>query len=58
MGPANANYKHGKWSKFLPKKLLATYRRMEADIDLASLHSELAVIDAHLGELFGQLDNR
>jgi hypothetical protein len=55
-GPALPQFKTGKYSKFLPTRLLARYREAERDPELLSLHSEIALLDARIAELLGRVD--
>jgi hypothetical protein len=50
-GPASATFKNGKYSKFLPSRMVARYREAERDPELTSLRSELALVDARLMDL-------
>jgi hypothetical protein len=50
-GPASKTFQTGRYSKFLPARLLARYREAEADPELTSLRSELALVDARLMDL-------
>jgi hypothetical protein len=56
-GPASATYKSGRYSKFLPSRMLARYRAAESDRELTSLRSELALVDARLADLLGRVDS-
>src|SRR3990172_10824938 len=55
-GPASANYKHGRYSRYLPARLAERYLEAESDPELLSLRSELALVQATLAGLFGKLD--
>lgn len=55
-GPDHPNYKTGKYSKFLPKKLLETYEQSLNDPNLLALKQEIAVIDSRIVELLGKVD--
>jgi hypothetical protein len=54
-GQALPQFRTGKYSKFLPARMLARYREAERDPDLTSLHSELALADARLMDLLGRV---
>jgi hypothetical protein len=56
-GPANPNYKDGRYSKVMPKRLMDTYLRAANDGDLLVLRDEVAVVDARLADLLGRLDS-
>src|SRR5262245_26413920 len=55
-GPALPQFKNGKYSKFLPSRMLQRYRDAEADPELTSLRSELSLIDARLVDLLRRVD--
>jgi hypothetical protein len=55
-GPAHPNFRTGRYSKVLPTRILARYREAEQDADLTSLRSELALVDARLGDLLARVD--
>lgn len=55
-GVASASFRHGKYSKALPDRLIADYQRSKTDPDLLELRSEIAVIDARLIDLVGRVD--
>lgn len=50
-GPAHPTFKHGRFSKVLPKNLLAKYHESANDPELLSHQDELRLVDAHLGDL-------
>lgn len=54
-GTANGFYKHGRYSKVLPKGLLAKYETAGADPDLHNLAEEIRLVDARMGDLLAQL---
>jgi len=56
LGPASGLYKHGRYSRFIPSRLLARYRDAEEDAELTSLRSELALVDARLADLLARVD--
>src|SRR3990167_2330995 len=55
-GPASANYRHGRYSKYLPARLAERYLEAESDPELLSLRSELALVQARLPALLRQVD--
>ena len=55
-GPAHPNFRTGRYSKVLPTRILARYREAEQDADLTSLRSELALVDARMGDLLARVD--
>jgi hypothetical protein len=56
-GMALPQFKTGRYSKVLPTRLLDRYHEALADRDLLALTDEIAVVNARLGELIGQLDS-
>jgi ribosomal protein S15P/S13E len=56
LGPASGLYKHGRYSRFIPSRLLARYREAEKDAELTSLRSELALVDARLADVLSRVD--
>lgn len=56
VGPANPAYRDGRYSKYMPKRLLDQYERAANDGDLLQLRDEVAVVDTRLAELFTRLD--
>lgn len=57
--PSGANlpqFKHGRYSKHLPSRLLAEYQASQNDPDLLSLTPEINVVDTRLKELFTKLE--
>lgn len=50
-GVASANFKHGRYSKYLPKGMLETYQQSLQDANLLSLKEEIALIDSRMGEV-------
>ncbi len=55
-GLASRTFIHGRYSKVLPVRLAADYKRAERDPDLLALRSEIALADARLAELLRRLD--
>lgn len=55
-GAALPQTKHGRYSKDLPTRLLATYERSERDPKLLELSSEIALVDSRIGELLQGID--
>lgn len=55
-GQASALYKHGRYSKDLPARLVARYEAAEVDDDLLVQRAEIAVLEARLAELIEGLD--
>jgi hypothetical protein len=55
-GIASPHFKHGRYSKYLPDRLLGRYQEALADPELLSLRDDVALVDGRLTELFEQLD--
>jgi uncharacterized protein YjcR len=55
-GIANANTKHGRYSKDLPTRLAGRFEDAINDEELGTLKSEIALLDTRIGELLGGLD--
>jgi len=55
-GVAQPQFKHGKYSKYLPEGMKAQYERSMADPELLSLNNELSIIDTRLLQLIKRLD--
>jgi hypothetical protein len=55
-GQALPQFKSGRYSKFLPARMAAKYQEAQADPELLSLRSELALLDARIAELLGRVD--
>lgn len=56
-GAALPQFKHGRYSKYLPTNLADRYRMALTDKDLTSLRDEIALTDARLGEVLEGLNN-
>jgi hypothetical protein len=54
-GPANANWKGGRHSKFLPQALMERYEAGLDDPNLISLRAEVALVDARISSLLESL---
>lgn len=57
VGPANPAYKHGRYSKHMPGRLLERYAQAASDPDLLALREDIALIDARLGDLLERVDS-
>ena len=55
-GVAAGDFRHGRYSKYLPERLLGRYRDALADGELLELREEVALLDARLGEVLGRVD--
>ncbi len=56
-GPASPAYRHGRYSRMMPKRLMDAYERAANDGDLLVLRDEVALVDARLAELLSHLDS-
>jgi len=55
-GPASGTFKTGRYSKFLPARLADRYQEARSDEELLSLREEVALIDARMADLLGQVN--
>src|SRR3954451_14863589 len=55
-GRALPQTKHGRYSKDLPTRLLATYSAAQADTELLSLRDDVALLDARLADVLARVD--
>ena len=53
-GPASPHFKHGRYSKALPKGLVSRFEASMVDPKLLDLRAELALLDARIEELLGR----
>lgn len=58
IGRAASNYKHGRWSKYMPAHLAADYERTRNDPDLLSLSDSIALLDAQIGAVLRKIGGR
>ena len=56
IGPANGNWKGGKYSKYMPERLLERYEEAENDSELLSARADVAVMQVRVAELLKQLN--
>lgn len=56
VGAALPQFKTGKWSKYLPERLLARYEEAQLDSRLLELRNEVALVDTRLAELLERID--
>jgi uncharacterized HAD superfamily protein len=56
LGPGSGTYKHGRYSRFLPSRLAATYEDIRQDPKLLELRDNIAAVDARLIDLFQRVD--
>lgn len=55
-GIASPHLKHGRYSQHLPAKLLDRYQQGLSDEELLDLRHEVALVDARIAELLGQIE--
>jgi hypothetical protein len=55
-GPASANYKDGRYSRFLPARMFAAYRTAEHDPKLMELRQDIALLDARMIDVLKRVD--
>ncbi len=56
-GVASARFKHGRYSKDLPKDLLATFEASLGDKELLELEREVSLVDARVAQLLRNLND-
>jgi hypothetical protein len=56
VGTASPTYRNGRYSTYVPERLRARYEQAEGDVELLSLRSEVALIDARLIDLLTRVD--
>ncbi len=56
MGPAHPDYKHGRYSTWLPPALRDKVEEAVADPELLSLNAHIGLLDVRLGELLERVD--
>ncbi len=55
-GMASPHTKHGRYSKYLPARLLERYQEARTDEELLALREEIALLDARLTDLLKRVD--
>lgn len=55
-GIASPTFKDGRRSKYMPSRLLETYRQGLTDKELLDLQDEISLIDARLNDVLGRVD--
>lgn len=55
-GMAASGFKTGKYSRYLPARLLERYAESERDADLLALRGDIALVDARLADLLTRVD--
>lgn len=56
VGAASPTFKHGRYSKYLPVRLMGRYAEAIADPDLLAMREDIALLDTRLSELLGRVD--
>lgn len=56
-GIAAGNYKHGRYSKVLPQRMLERYNAAVTDPELLNLSAEIAVVDSRLSDLLIRVES-
>jgi hypothetical protein len=56
IGPASPQFQNGRYSKYLPERMLDRYHEAEADTDLLALKAEVALIDSRLLDVLNRVD--
>jgi hypothetical protein len=55
-GIASASYKTGKYSKYMPQRLLQQYELARDDPELLELRDDLALLDSRIGDILKRVD--
>ena len=56
-GMAQPAYKHGRYSKYLPARLMERFQQASDDPDILALRDDIALVDARLADLLGRVDS-
>lgn len=56
VGPALPQYQNGRYSKYLPERMLARYHEAERDAALLELRAEVSLIDGRLSDVLKRVD--
>lgn len=56
VGPALPQYQNGRYSKYLPERMLDRYHEAEQDSELLALRAEVALIDSRLLDVLKRVD--
>ena len=57
-GIASANWKHGRYAKYLPTRLLEQYQEGLKDDDLLALRDEISLVRSRLTDLLQRVDSK
>lgn len=55
-GANSLSFRTGRYSKYVPKRLLKRYEEAEGDPELLALRAEISLMDARLGEMLETVD--
>lgn len=56
VGPASPTYASGRYSKYLPERMLARYHEAESDAALLEMRADVALIDGRLSDVLKRVD--
>jgi len=56
-GVASPHYKHGRYSKYVPTRLMERYVESVHDPELLNLSAEIALVDARVADVLGRVDS-
>jgi hypothetical protein len=56
MGIASPHYKTGRYSKFIPARMIGRYEEARADGELLALREDISLVDARLSDLLSRVD--
>ncbi len=55
-GTASPTFKHGKYSKYLPTRMLAAYEEFSKDPDYLALRDDIVLVNARITDLLSRVD--
>lgn len=55
-GIASPHFKHGKYSKYMPARLLEQYGQSQTDSELLAAREDIALVDARIADVLGRVD--
>lgn len=56
VGASSPTFKTGRYSRYLPERLLGRYQEAQADGELLVLREDVALVDTRLADLLGRID--
>lgn len=56
-GLASPHYKTGRWSKYMPTRMVPRYEESQRDTELLALQADIALVDARIADLLGKVDS-